>query len=74
MATNKTTSALARCSASARLYSEQHNMLHVQIGTLAFPGGFRERSVKWGWWVKRPKNTLIFTKQLKRQPAAFHLV
>lgn len=67
-------SASARCTASAGLYNEQLNMLHVQIGTLTFPSGFRESSVKRGWWVKRPKYTLIFTKQLERQPAAFHLV
>lgn len=67
-------SASARCTASAGLYNEQLNMLHVQIGTLTFPSGFRESSVKRGWWVKRPKYTLIFTKQLEWQPAAFHLV
>lgn len=66
--------AFARLSASAEMDNEQLNMLHAHIGTLTFPGGFRESSVKWGWWVKRPKYTLIFTKQVERQPAAFQLV
>lgn len=67
-------SAVAHCNASAELCNEQPNTLHVQIGTLTFPSGFRKSSVKWGWWVKRPKYTLIFTKQLKWQPTAFHSV
>ena len=32
-----------------------------------------ESSMKWGRWVMRPKYTLVLTKQVERQPAAFLL-
>lgn len=64
----------ARGSASAGMGIKRLNMLHAQIGALAFPSGFGESAVKSGWRVKRPKNTLVFTKQVEQRPAAFHLV